>query len=41
MTDPRALVAHRYSITDIDRWPDAVVQIFANHLRTKEESNDR
>lgn len=36
MTDPRALVAHRYSITDIDRWPPAVVAVFANHLRTRE-----
>lgn len=41
MTDPRPLIAHRYSVPDIDRWPDAVVQIFANHLRTKERSNDR
>ena len=41
MTDPRAFVAYRYSIADIDRWPDAVVQIFANHLRTKEHCNDR
>ena len=41
MTDPRALIAYRYSVADIHRWPDAVVQIFANHLRTKETSNDR
>jgi len=40
MTDPRALVAHRYSITDIDRWPTAVVAIFANHLRMKEAHHD-
>lgn len=37
MTDPRALIAHRYSINDIDRWPDAVVHAFINHLRAKEE----
>ena len=41
MTDPRATVAHRYSVPDIDRWPDAVVHAFYQHLRTKEESNDR
>ena len=41
MTDTRAFIAYRYSIADIDRWPDAVVQIFANHLRTKEHRNDR
>jgi hypothetical protein len=41
VTDPRPLIAYRYSVPDIERWPDAVVQIFANHLRTKETSNDR
>jgi len=38
MTDPRALIAYRYSITDVDRWPDGVVKAFINHLRTKEEN---
>jgi len=41
MTDPRALIAHRYSVPDIDRWPAAVVHAFINHLRTKEETHDR
>ena len=36
--DPRAVIAHRYSVADIDRWPAAVVDIFAKHLRTKETS---
>jgi hypothetical protein len=36
MTPDRALVAYRYSLTDIDRWPDAVVHAFANHLRRTE-----
>jgi hypothetical protein len=38
MTDPCALIAHRYSITDIDRWPASVVHAFYQHLRTKEEN---
>ena len=41
MTDPRPLIAYRYSVADIHRWPDAVVHFFANHLRTRETSNDR
>ena len=36
MTHERAVVAYRYAVTDIDRWPDAVVRAFYNHLRTKE-----
>ena len=36
--DPEAaVVAYRYSVTDIDRWPEPVVQAFYNHLRTKDE----
>jgi len=38
MTHERAVVAYRYSITDIDRWPDAVVQAFYAHLRAKEQA---
>ena len=34
----RAVVAYRYSITDIDRWPDAVVRAFYAHLRAKEQA---
>ena len=41
MSDPRAVIAHRYSVADIDRWPDAVVHAFYQHLRTKETRNDR
>ena len=37
VTDPRAVIAHRYSINDIDRWPASVVHAFYQHLRTKEE----
>ena len=34
MTDTdRALVAYRYSVPDIDTWPDRIVEIFARHLR--------
>lgn len=29
----RALVAYRYSVADIDTWPDHIVEIFARHLR--------
>jgi hypothetical protein len=29
----RALVAYRYSVPDIDRWPDHLVEVFARHLR--------
>ena len=29
----RALVAYRYSVPDIDTWPDHIVEIFARHLR--------
>ena len=36
MTPDRALVAYRYSLSDIDRWPEAVVRVFANHLRRTE-----
>ena len=38
MTHERAVVAYRLHITDIDRWPDAVVHAFYNHLRTKGEA---
>jgi hypothetical protein len=38
MTHERAVVAYRYSITDIDRWPDAVVRIFYTHLQAKEQA---
>lgn len=38
MIDQRALVAYRYSIPDIHRWPPAVIAVFANHLQTKEET---
>lgn len=37
MTDACSLVSYRYSVADIDRWPPAVIAVFANHLRTKEE----
>ena len=37
MSDHRAVIAHRYSVADIDRWPDAVVHAFYQHLQTKEE----
>ena len=37
MTDACALVSYRYSVADIHRWPPAVIAVFANHLRTKEE----
>jgi hypothetical protein len=36
MDDLRALVAYRYSVADIERWPAAVVTVFYQHLRTKE-----
>lgn len=38
MTHERAVVAYRYGITDIDRWPDAVVRIFYAHLRAKDHA---
>jgi hypothetical protein len=38
MNHERAVVAYRYSITDIDRWPDAVVRAFYTHLRAKEQA---
>ena len=41
VTDPRAVIAHRYSVPDIDRWPASVVEVFHQHLRTKEMRNDR
>jgi len=41
VTDPRAVIAYRYSVPDIDRWPASVVHAFYQHLRTKETSNDR
>jgi len=37
VTDPRAVIAHRYSVADVHRWPPAVVTVFINHLRAKEE----
>jgi len=37
VTDARAVIAHRYSVADIDRWPASVVDAFYQHLRTKEE----
>jgi hypothetical protein len=36
MDDLRALVAYRYSVADIERWPTSVVLAFYQHLRTKE-----
>ena len=36
MTHERAVVAYRLHVADIDRWPDAVVEIFYNHLRMKD-----
>jgi len=36
VTPDRALVAYRFHVSDIDRWPDAVVAVFAHHLRTKD-----
>jgi hypothetical protein len=36
VTDPRAVIAYRYSVPDIDRWPASVVLAFYQHLRTKE-----
>ncbi len=38
MTHPRAVIAYRYSITDVDRWPESVVEVFIKHLRTKERN---
>ncbi len=38
MTPEAAIVAHRYHVTDIDRWPDAVVRAFYAHLRAKEQA---
>ena len=36
MTHERAVIAYRYSVPDIDRWPASVVLAFYQHLRTKE-----
>jgi hypothetical protein len=36
MDDLRALVAYRYSVPDVERWPAAVVRIFAEHLRRRD-----
>jgi len=36
MTHERAVVAYRYHVIDIDRWPDDVVLVFYNNLRAKE-----
>jgi hypothetical protein len=36
MDDLRMLIAYRYSVGDVERWPAAVVEVFAHHLRTKE-----
>jgi hypothetical protein len=38
MTPEAAIVAHRYHVTDIDRWPEPVVRIFYAHLRAKEQA---
>jgi len=38
VTDARALIAHRYSVPDIDRWTASVVLAFYQHLRTKDDS---
>jgi hypothetical protein len=38
MIHERAVVAYRYHVIDIDRWPDAVVQAFYTHLRAKEQA---
>jgi len=37
MTPEAAIVAYRYSVPDIERWPEPVIRAFYNHLRTKEE----
>jgi len=37
MTPEAAVVAYRYGINDIDRWPEPVVRAFYNHLRRRDE----
>ena len=36
MDDLRMLIAYRYSVSDVQRWPDAVVRVFAQHLRERD-----
>lgn len=38
MTPEAVIVAHRYSVPDIDRWPPAVIAAFYHHLRRKEHA---
>lgn len=36
MDDLRMLIAYRYSVGDVERWPTTVVRVFAEHLRRRD-----